>query len=211
MLSSTELASYVAARVLHDVASPLQALMLGGPSVLESAQELGDPMLTAQAGMLMQSVHDLEAKLKFLRYALGSQALSDGASDLSDMETVLRAAATASKVRLEWEIGAPGPGAQHMRVLLNMAGILLDPARNGLLHVSSAMTGSGQELRAEARGAAHSLKPDVLAVLEGRAPVDGWSGTAVQPYFTRLLAGESGLAVMHQRTAESVVLVARPV
>lgn len=209
MLASTELASYIASRVFHDVSSPLTSLMFGSSSAFEDG--MGAEMKARGEQLVMESIEELKAKVEFFRFALGSQGLSAGAADVAGIRSTLSVMLARQKSSLDWRIHADAIENRQMRVLMNMAVVLFDPVtKGGVLRVSCQAAGEPVRLVAEAVGGAAALKAETVDALEGRVPENGWSGKNVQPYFARLIAEETGLVLEGDIGPDGPRLVARP-
>jgi len=196
MMESSRLASYVASRICHDVASPLT-------SMLQSMELLFDDsmngMMKAEGEKALRTgLATLEAKLRFTRFALGSQIVSINAnlSSVSEARDLfVKLFATNSRTELVWQVATQRITNQQMRLLMNMTLIMIEPAARGKCVVSATEQGDRLVLDVEARGQFSNFKQEVLDALAGREPGGGWGGGAIQPYFTRVLAEEAGFSL----------------
>ena len=71
-MDSSKLASYVASRICHDIASPLTPLMQSLELLFDDS--MGPAMRAEGEKALRTSIATLDAKLKFLRFAIGQPA-----------------------------------------------------------------------------------------------------------------------------------------
>ena len=102
-MEASKLASYVASRLCHDLAAPLTPLMQSCEMLFDDS--MGAAMKAEGEKALKQAIATLEAKLRFLRFALGSQALNDGQANLHELKDMfLKLFAVNSKTQLEWRI-----------------------------------------------------------------------------------------------------------
>lgn len=177
MMESSRLASYVASRICHDVASPLT-------SMLQSMELLFDD--------------SLEAKLRFTRFALGSQILTinDSLCNVGEAKDLfVKLFATYSRTEFEWQVETRRITNRQIRLLMNMTLIMIEPAARGVCRVSATERGDKLVLDVEAKGQFSKLKEEVLDALSGKEPGGGWGGGAVQPYFTSVLAQEANFSL----------------
>jgi histidine phosphotransferase ChpT len=190
-MEPSKLASYVASRICHDIASPLTPLMQSCEMLFEEG--MGAAMKAEGEKTLRHAIATLEAKLRFVRFAIGSQAINDGQTNTNEMRDLFQKLfALNSKVELEWRMDTHRISNRQMRVLMNMALIMIDPAHKGVCRVTSREEGDQLVLDVEAIGPLSNLKQEVQDALAGAEPTGGWGGGAIQPYFTRLLAEEIG-------------------
>jgi histidine phosphotransferase ChpT len=193
-MESSKLASYVASRICHDIASPLTPLIQSCEMLFDDS--MGAAMKAEGEKTLRHAIATLEAKLRFLRFAIGSQAINDGQVNTNEMrELFQKLFALNSKVELEWRMDTHRISNRQMRVLMNMTLMMIDPAHKGVCRVTSREEGDELVLDVEAVGPLATLKQEVQEALAGREPQGGWGGGAVQPYFTRLLAEEIGFTL----------------
>jgi histidine phosphotransferase ChpT len=193
-MESSKLASYVASRICHDIASPLTPLIQSCEMLFDDS--MGAAMKAEGEKTLKHAIATLEAKLRFLRFAIGSQAINDGPANTNEMRDLFQKLfALNSKVELEWRMDTLRISNRQMRVLMNMTLMMIDPAHKGVCRVTAREEGDQLVLDVEAVGPLSNLKEEVQDALAGREPTGGWGGGAVQPYFTRLLAEEIGFTL----------------
>lgn len=207
-MESSKLAAYVASRICHDVASPLQSLM--------TAQDLlftmGPDMRAMGEKEFKEGIAKLQAKLEFLRFAIGSQSLNDGLANLNEArERSYKLVSTNHKCELEWAPEAVTISNLQMRLLMNMMLIMIEPATRGVCRVLAKEEGGEMVLTVEAVGRYAEFKSGVQDGLVGREPEGGWGGGAIQPYFTRQLAEELGFTLDAKRDEgrSALALIAR--
>jgi histidine phosphotransferase ChpT len=196
MMESSRLASYVASRICHDVASPLTSMLQSMELLFDDS--MGDAMKAEGEKALRTGLATLEAKLRFTRFALGSQIVSinDTLSSVSEAKDLfVKLFATNSRTELVWQVETQRITNRQMRLLMNMALIMIDPAARGKCVVAAREEGDKLVLDVEALGQFSKLKEEVLDALSGKEPGGGWGGGAVQPYFTSVLAQEAGFSL----------------
>lgn len=196
MMESSRLASYVASRICHDVASPLTSMLQSMELLFDDS--MGPAMKAEGEKALRTGLATLEAKLRFTRFALGSQIVSinDNLSSVSEAKDLfVKLFATNSRTELEWQVETQRITNRQIRLLMNMALIMIEPAARGKCVVSAREQGDKLVLDVEALGQFSKLKEEVLDALSGKEPGGGWGGGAVQPFFTSVLAQEAGFSL----------------
>lgn len=196
MKDSSRLASYVASRICHDVASPLTSMLQSMELLFDDS--LGPAMKAEGEKALRTGLATLEAKLRFTRYAHGSQIVSinDNLCSIGEAKDLfVKLFATNSRTELSWEVETQRITNRQMRLLMNMTLIMIDPAARGKCRVMAREDGDRLVLDVEALGQFSKLKAEVLDALAGNEPGGGWGGGAIQPFFTRVLAEEAGFTL----------------
>jgi histidine phosphotransferase ChpT len=196
MMESSRLASYVASRICHDVASPLTSMLQSMELLFDDS--MGPAMKAEGEKALRTGLATLEAKLRFTRFALGSQIVSiyDNLTSISEAKDLfVKLFATNSRTELVWEVETQRITNRQIRLLMNMTLIMIDPAARGKCRVMAREEGDKLVLDVEALGQFSKLKEEVLDALSGKEPGGGWGGGAVQPYFTSVLAQEAGFSL----------------
>jgi histidine phosphotransferase ChpT len=191
-MDSSKLASYVASRICHDIASPLTPLMQSLELLFDDS--MGPAMKAEGEKALRTAIATLDAKLKFLRFAIGSQQLNDEQANMNEARDLFQKLfATNSRTQLEWRMDTHRVSNRQLRVLMNMTLMMVEPAARGVCRVTSRQEGDDLVLDVEAVGQFSNLKQEVQDALAGKEPTGGWGGGAIQPYFTRVLAEEIGM------------------
>jgi hypothetical protein len=171
---------------------------------------MGGAMKAEGEKTLRHAIATLDAKLKFLRYAVGSQAINDGQANTNEARDLFaKLFAQNSKVELEWRMDTHRITNRQMRVLMNMTLMMIDPAHKGVCRVTAKEDNDQLILDVEAVGPFSNLKGEVIDALAGKEPQGGWGGGAVQPYFTRLLAEEIGMTLTARTPEKAAGLQAR--
>jgi len=209
MKDSSRLASYVASRICHDVASPLTSMLQSMELLFDDS--LGPAMKAEGEKALRTGLATLEAKLRFTRFAHGSQIVSinDSLCSIGEAKDLfVKLFATNSRTELVWQVETQRITNRQMRLLMNMALIMIEPAARGKCLVTAREDGDKLVLDVEALGQFSKLKQEVLDALAGQEPGGGWGGGAIQPFFTRVLAEEAGFSLEPRSVAQAAGLAA---
>ena len=184
-----ELAAHLAARLCHDMISPVSAIV-SGLDLLEdpSAQDMRDDAMN----LIAQSARKLAAALSFARVAYGASASAE-TFDPRELETLTRGVFTHVRAELDWAVDAgrlPKPAARALLNLAVLGATALPTGGQARLTVAE----SGAELRVEldARGPRARLRPEALAGLNGEAMGEGLASQWVQPFYLATLVREAG-------------------
>ena len=206
-MESSKLAAYVASRICHDVASPLTSLLQSCELLFDDS--MGPAMKAEGEKSLRAGLSTLEAKLRYMRYALGSQALNDNLCNIGEAKDLFeKLFATNSRTKLDWQVETNRISNRQMRLLMNITLIMIDPAARGTCKVSAKEQGDKLVFDVEALGQFSNFKSEVLDALKGNEPGGGWGGGAVQPYFTSVLAKESNFTLEPRIVSQAAALVA---
>jgi histidine phosphotransferase ChpT len=193
-MESSKLAAYVASRICHDFATPLTPLIQSCELLFDDS--MGPAMRAEGEKSLRNAIATLEAKVRFLRFAIGSQAMNDSFASVGEAKGLFeKLFAVNSKTQLVWAVDTPNVSNRQMRLLMNMTLIMIEPAAHGSCRVEAHVEGSEMVLAVEATGRFAQIKGEVQDGLLGQEPQGGWGGGAIQPYFTRLLAEEIGFTL----------------
>lgn len=201
LLEPNRLASYIASKICHDLVSPLGA----AGSALDFLGDSSSPEMREQAEQLLISgtVRGL-ARLQFLRYALGSMGLSDGAADIHEVKSLVEGYIDTHTGSVEWELSAHEITFSQARLLMNLVMLGLSClSRQGtlLVNVSSSKALS---INVTVTGKRVKLAPDVRASLNRTEPEDGWNPRTIQPYFTNMIVDEMGGKLSFEEAEEMV-------
>jgi hypothetical protein len=171
---------------------------------------MGAAMQEQSAKLLMTGLAGLDARIQFMRFAIGTQAISDDFVDFHLAKGLFDKLFAVQKSTLDWQVKTLGLSNLQMRVLMNMTFILLEPAaRSGVVKVSAVEDGAEMLMEVEATGSPGILKEDVIEGVAGREPAGGWDGKSIHPYFTRLLASEIGHTLDYRKIEGGVALSSR--
>lgn len=193
MFEDSRLASWLAARIFHDLVSPLTGLING--AALAFDDDMGGVMKAEGEKLLKESLSGMEAKIQFMRMALGTQSQSDAWADVMTTRGLYDKLFATQKASLEWAVSTNYITSRQMCLLMNMTLIGLDPvARSGVMTVIAREDKGDLVLGIETRGSPGEFKPEVLAALAGREPERGW-GSAAQTLFAQTLAKDAGMTL----------------
>ncbi|MDZ4761704.1 MAG: histidine phosphotransferase family protein [Alphaproteobacteria bacterium] len=210
MMDASKLAAYVASRICHDMASPLTPLTMMEDTLFTPG--LDEATRRNNERTVLEAVAKMQAKVILLRFAMGGEAINDDLCSVPVAEDRLKKFfASVGKAELDWNVGTQRISNRQMRLLMNMALIMMDPAARGVCRVAAREADNELLVTVDAVGRFSPIKPQVLEALEGREPADGWNGGTIQPYFARVLADEIGFAlVMHSGTGQSTLTARGP-
>lgn len=195
-----KLAELLAARLCHDLASPLAAIdngieLLNEPGFRESAQALD---------LVSSSTSQAVATLRFFRSALGERGEITGrASQVRELGTDwLRL----RRIALEWGLESPSLPPEVGRLLLNLLAIAAETLpRGGIVTLGSTRTPAVLCYTAVASGPDAQLSSEMARALEACSP-EGLDPREVHAYFLRRLVQRSGGALDVENRPEEVVL-----
>jgi histidine phosphotransferase ChpT len=201
MIEAQKMAALVSAKLCHDFAEPLNALVPGLDLLKQSplAEKCPDAV-----SLLEQGVEKAKAKLAFFRLAF-TDSHPDAEVSLDDMREVASALYAQLKPELAWRappLALPNAGA---RVVLNLLLIAADCAPRGAVEIDA----SAGEVRIAATGPRAKLKPGSAAALRGETPDDGLDGRSIQPALTSLMAREAAIDLSFSENEDRVDFVAR--
>ncbi len=208
-MQKTDLAAYVASRVLHDVSSPLTAVMAGFDSALDpGADEMTRKM---SAELVNEGIQKMFAQVQFLRFAIGSQELNDNQCSLHEMKQRADEFARLRERRtIEWALDTDQVTNRQARLFMNMALLVIESVpKDGRMKVRAREDGGDLVLECVALGNEKGLRPAIVGALQGTQPDEGWGGGRIQPFFIREIADELGFSVEAATTADGSGLVAR--
>lgn len=202
-LSATDLAALLCSRVCHDIISPVGAIN-NGLELLDEGGADQDAM-----NLIRASARNASARLQFARIAFGAAGSAGMVIDTGDAETVATAFLRNEKPDFEWN----GPRwllpKNNVKLLLNL--ILVANAaipRGGKISVTLDGTDSDPKFSISARGPMLRVPPKFLELHSGSRPEEAIDAHAVQPYYTLLLARESGMLIAIHATPEEIVFSA---
>jgi histidine phosphotransferase ChpT len=205
-IAPLDLAALLCSRVCHDVISPVGAI-INGLEVLDDEDDA--EMRTVAMELIKKSAAAASARLQFCRLAFGAAGSLTAAIDTGDAENAARAVIANDRTTLRWDAPRRLAPKNSVKLLLNLCLVAAGAApRGGVVIVD--MTGEGDDLviRVSAAGSNVRLSQAAAGALAGSAPetIDGHS---IQPYYTKLLASECGLAIEATATPDSLTLTAK--
>ena len=203
-LSAADLAALMCSRVCHDIISPVGAIN-NGLELLDEGGADEDAM-----NLIRQSARNASARLQFARIAFGAAGSAGMQIDTGDAETVATAFMKNEKPEFTWT----GPRAylpkNKVKLLLNL--ILIANAaipRGGRLAVTLETPETEPKFTLVASGPMVRVPPKFLEMHSGQKPEEAIDAHAVQPYYTLLLARETGMSIEIRASAEEIRLTVK--
>lgn len=199
-LSALDLGALLCSRICHDIISPVGAIN-NGLELLEEGGADEDAMM-----LIKSSAINASARLQFARIAFGAAGSAGVQIDTGDAQQVAQEYFKNEKAELSWE----GPRVllpkNKVKLLLNL--ILIGNAaipRGGSLAVRLE-NGDSETPRfvITVKGRMLRVPPKFLELHSGAAPEDPIDAHSVQPYYTMLLAEETGMTISIDTTAEDI-------
>ena len=183
--------------------SPVGAIN-NGLDLLDAGGAAGDAMMLIRA-----SARAASARLQYARIAFGAAGSAGMQIDTGDAESVAQSYFRNEKANLEWEGARALLPKNKVKLLLNMllvsAGAI---PRGGRLNVALADLETSPRFTLTATGPMVRVPPKFLELHSGRRPEEAIDAHTVQPYYTLLLARESGMMIEIRATADDVTLTA---
>lgn len=205
-LSSLDLTALVASRVCHDIISPVGALA-NGLEVLEEGQ--GEEMDAFAMDLIKKSAKAASAKLKFSRLAFGASGSAGSGIDSGEAEEVSQLYMEAEKSTLTWNGTRSIIPKNRVKLLLNLLLLALNAVpRGGALSLDIHGEGDGATFSIRCAGEKARVPSELVELMNGTLEGD-LSAHIVQPYYTLLLAAETGLQVSATTDGEDIILAAR--
>jgi histidine phosphotransferase ChpT len=202
-LSPADLAALLCSRVCHDIISPVGAIN-NGLELLDEGGADEDAM-----NLIRQSARNASARLQFARIAFGAAGSAGMLIDTGDAEAVAVSFLKNEKPELTWTGARALLPKNKVKLLLNL--ILVANAaipRGGKLAVKLEDVESQPRFTLSASGPMLRVPPKFLELHSGQKPEEPIDAHSVQPYYTLLLARESGMEVSIHATADEIVLSA---
>ena len=204
-LSGLDLAALLASRVCHDIISPVGALA-NGLEVLEEDQ--GPEMREFAMDLINKSAKSASAKLKFSRLAFGASGSSGAMIDTGDAEEVVGLYMEGEKADYTWTGIRSLVPKNRVKLLLNLVLLALGSVpRGGTIDISINGEGESATFNIICRGAKARVPSELVDMLNGTLEEE-ITAHGIQPYYTIMLAQETGLTVSAKADGEEVVLTA---
>ncbi|CDZ49060.1 histidine phosphotransferase ChpT [Neorhizobium galegae] len=205
-LAGPDLAALLCSRVCHDVISPVGAIN-NGLELLDEGAADGDALDLIRTSALNASV-----RLKFARLAFGASGSVGASIDTGEAEKAAKDFAIAEK---KTEVTWNGPRAiiakNRVKLLLNLflvayAGI----PRGGSIDVTLENPEYDAKFVLTIKGRMMRVPAKFVEIASGtlEEPIDAHS---IQPYYTVLLAEESGMELSHVVSEDKIVFIAETV
>jgi histidine phosphotransferase ChpT len=186
---AAELAAHVAAKVCHDLISPVSAIV-SGLDLLEDddSQDMREDAMN----LIAASARKLAAALTFSRVAFGASASAD-TFDPRELEKLTRGVYDYVRAELDWAVDAASLNKPAARALLNIAQIGAQALpTGGAARVTAAVRDETFVITLEARGPRARLRPETVQGLKGLPLSEGMAGQWVQAYYLHELVAAAG-------------------
>jgi len=206
VVSSTELAAHLAARMCHDFISPAGAIT-SGLDLLEdpSASDMREEAM----GLIQSSARKLVELLAFCRVAFGASASAE-TFDTRALETLTKGVYAHVRPELIWSVTAPSVNKAAARAMLNMAQLAANALpTGGAATVTTALEEGHILVRVDARSNRVRLRPEVVSGLKGERLEGGLGGQWVQAFYLHALVREAGGVLDHHISEDMMTLSAR--
>jgi len=190
LLTATQLAALMSARLCHDLIGPIGAIT-SAVSVLDDPDAAD--MREDATNLVRESSEKARARLEFCRLAFGAGGSAPGLVEMSALQRLAGDMYQGSKASLIWKNDSGGLPKPAARALLNMIMLGMDAAaRGGEVRIEAAESGGESRLRVAAKGPKAKLYPTTFEALDGKEPEGGFDGRTIQPYYLFLIIQELG-------------------
>ena len=202
-LAGPDLAALLCSRVCHDIISPVGAIN-NGLELLDEGGSDADAMDLIRTSALNASV-----RLKFARLAFGASGSVGASIDTGEAEKAVRDFAVAEK---KTEITWNGPRViipkNRVKLLLNLFLVAYSAIpRGGSLAISLENPEYEAKFKLVAKGRMMRVPPKFAEICTGHLE-EAVDAHSIQPYYTVLLAEESGMELKYFATDEEIVFTA---
>jgi len=202
-LTGPDLAALLCSRVCHDVISPVGAIN-NGLELLDEGGADADAMDLIRTSALNASV-----RLKFARLAFGASGSVGASIDTGEAERAAKDFAAAEK---KTEVVWSGPRAiiakNRVKLLLNLFLVAYSSIpRGGVIEVTLENPELDAKFKIVARGKLMRLPPKFVEISTGEIE-EAIDAHSIQPYYTVLLADESGMELGHSASTEELTFTA---
>lgn len=185
----SQLASHLAAKLCHDVASPAGAMVNGLEMMRDPDHaEMRDDLVA----MVETSARKLLAMVHFDRVAFGAATSSESFSS-EEIEVLAQSAFSDIRPSLDWQCAIERFNKPQARAALNLAQIAGGALATGGTVVLQIADRDGRlSLEADATGPRVRLKNEVATGLAGATLTDGMAGQWIQSYWLHTTVAEAG-------------------
>jgi histidine phosphotransferase ChpT len=208
-LKASDLAAMLCSRVCHDLISPVGAIG-NGLEVLADPEQAG--MAEFAQELIQNSARQARAKLEFARLAFGASSTAGTEIDTRDAEKVAQSYVGGEKAEIDWKIPPMLMPKNKVKMLLNMVLITVGCVpRGGMVTVIAEGPVGAERFTLTATGTKTLIPSGMTALLAGK-PEDGRiDAQVIQPFYTGLLARESGMELSLVLAEDMVTFAAVPV
>ena len=188
-LTPSSLAALLCARICHDLISPVGALS----TAIEILDDDSNTDMHSDAmDLIRNSSRQANAKLKFLRLALGAGGSAPGIIAIHEIKALVEGMYGEAKANLIWNTAGNGIDKNGARILLNLVMLAVQAVpRGGDITLNVTQDASALTLVLDATGPKSRLDAAIEKTLSGKTPEDGFDGRTVQPFYTGMLIRES--------------------
>lgn len=205
-LTPSNLAALMCARICHDLVSPVGAL---GAALEVLGDESNADMHEDAMDLVRTSARQASYKLKFLRLAFGAGSSAPGVLSMDQLKEYVNDMYGEGKATISWQTSLDGISKTHGRLLLNLVMIAVQSIpRGGELIIDLAEKADSTIINLSANGPKARLYDEFDRTLSGKAPVDGFDGRTIQPFYTGMLIREMGGRIDTSINGESVSFTA---
>ncbi|MDK4702860.1 histidine phosphotransferase family protein [Rhizobium sp. CNPSo 4062] len=202
-LTGPDLAALLCSRVCHDVISPVGAIN-NGLELLDEGGADADAMDLIRTSALNASV-----RLKFARLAFGASGSVGASIDTGEAERAAKDFAAAEK---KTEVSWVGPRAiiakNRVKLLLNLFLVAYGAIpRGGNIEVTLENPEFDAKFTIAVKGRLMRVPPKFAEICSGTLE-EAIDAHSIQPYYTVLLADESGMELSYNATPEELTFVA---
>ncbi|MBB3287931.1 MULTISPECIES: histidine phosphotransferase family protein [Rhizobium] len=202
-LTGPDLAALLCSRVCHDVISPVGAIN-NGLELLDEGGADADAMDLIRTSALNASV-----RLKFARLAFGASGSVGASIDTGEAERAAKDFAAAEK---KTEVNWIGPRAiiakNRVKLLLNLFLVAYGAIpRGGNIDVTLENPEFDAKFTITVKGRLMRVPPKFAEICSGTLE-EAIDAHSIQPYYTVLLAEESGMELSYNATPEELTFVA---
>ncbi len=202
-LSAPDLAALLCSRICHDIISPVGAIN-NGLELLDEGGADEDAM-----NLIRTSARNASARLQFARIAFGAAGSAGMMIDTGDAEAVATAYVKNEKPELVWVGRRALLPKNKVKLLLNLILVSIGTIpRGGKITVALDDVETAPKFTLTSTGPMVRVPPKFLELHSGKKPEEPIDAHSVQPYYTLLLARESGMQVSIHASAEEIVLTA---
>ncbi len=204
-LTAADLAALLCARICHDLVGPVGALETG-LDLLNDDDNLD--MHDDAIELIKTGAGQASAKLKFLRIAFGAGGSAPAIMACDELERLGRGVYPDGKVVYDWQMGIDGLSKPAARVLLNLVMLSVQAVPlGGTVAILAKTVEESVEITLTCTGNKARLDPAISKTLAGGAPQDGFSGRTIQPFYTGMIARETGGEISADEVSEGTCVV----
>lgn len=202
-LSAADLAALMCSRVCHDIISPVGAIN-NGLELLEEGGSDADAM-----ELIKVSARNASARLQYARIAFGAAGSAGMLIDTGDAENVAQAFFRSEKPELTWTGTRALLPKNKVKLLLNLL-MVANAAipRGGKIAVELITPETDPKFRITSSGPMLRVPAKFLELHSSGKLEESIDAHAVQPYYTLLMARESGMTISIHATPEEIVFSA---